>query len=132
MPTDSLSPDDYFKLIAGMGFECTHIDDPPGGFTFLAEGYKVAAFTQQSDKVLRLYCGFNDIKPSLEFVNQWNRGHILCRAFVAEDGTSRFCYELDLAGGGAAEANVQEFVKVFRNSIAEYAQLCLQAKAAKA
>jgi hypothetical protein len=125
VPTDSLSLDEFQKIVAGMGFECSRA---PNGqaFTFVAEGYKLAGATLQSDKVLQLFCGFDDVKPTLDFVNAWNREHLFCRAFVGDEGTSKFCYELDLSGGCATDTNVQEFVKLFRNVVAEYARLCLQ------
>jgi hypothetical protein len=127
MPTDSLTLDDFQRIVSGMGFECTRSPNGPF-FTFMAQGYNVAASSEEDNRVLQLDGGFSDVTISYELTNEWNRTHRFCTAYADENGRARFCYELDLSGGCATDANVQQFVNIYRNVVGQWAQFCLQHK----
>jgi hypothetical protein len=113
-----------------MGFECTRGKDAKGKddpfFTFRAEGYKVAAFTNDSS-YLQLYNGFTDVSPTLATVNQWNQTNSFSRAYVDKDGNAALESDMILTGGVTRD-NIEMFVKTFRDSVARWARFALDHK----
>jgi tetratricopeptide (TPR) repeat protein len=126
----SMTSIEFQEVVQAMGFECTRGKDPKGKddpfFTFRAEGYKVAAFTNDSS-YLQLYNGFTDVSPTLAAVNQWNQTNSFSRAYVDKDGNAALESDMILTGGVTRD-NIEMFVKTFRDSVARWARFALDHK----
>lgn len=113
-----------------MGFECSRVKDDSGKeeesyFLFRAEGYKVAGFVGEG--FVQLYNAFTDVNPELVTVNEWNKANSHCRAYV--DGEKNAVLESELIiSGGVTRANVEMFVKTYRDNVARWARFVLDHK----
>ncbi len=126
----SMTSIEFQEVVQAMGFECTRGKDAKGNddpfFTFRAEGYKVAAFTNDSS-YLQLYNGFTDVSPTLATVNQWNQTNSFSRAYVDKDGNAALESDMILTGGVTRD-NIEMFVKTFRDSVSRWARFALDHK----
>ena len=120
----------FEELVQAMGFECTRGKDATGTddtfFTFRAEGYKVAAFTNDPNYLL-LYSAFSDVRPTLATVNGWNQSNSFSRAYVDKDGNAVLESDIILTGG-VTQDNIEMFVKTFRDSVVRWARFALDHK----
>jgi hypothetical protein len=125
----SLPSASFERLVQAMGFECTRGKDASGKedsyFTFRAQGYKVAGFTEET--YIELYNAFTDVNPTLATVNEWNQTHNITRAYVDKDGSAVLESDL-IISGGVTRADVEEFIKTYRDMVAQWARFVIDRK----
>ena len=116
------------KRIQAMGFDCTRPKDEKGQdktyVIFQAEGFKVIVFVPSATTV-EMDTIFDDVHPSLETVNAWNRDNRFSRAYIEKDGSADLEDDLDLAAGVTA-AGFENYIKTFRNSVGRWAHYVVE------
>lgn len=126
----SLTSEQFQKIVQAMGFETSRGKGADGKdaafFTFRAEGYKVAGFVNDPSYI-QLYNAFNDVNPTLETVNEWNRQHSFIRAYIDKEGLAVMESDL-ITKGGVTQDNVEVFINTFRNVVPKWARFLLDRK----
>lgn len=119
---EKLSLDDFMKIVQAMGFEC-HRNKDEKFFTFRAQGYKVAGFSDDGETDLMLYAAFSDMRLSLDKINEWNLEHRFVRAYSDSEKNPTLTYDLNLDRGISRSA-IEKFLALFRDLVAPWATFC--------
>jgi hypothetical protein len=123
----SLTIDQLDAILREIGFITTKMqsEDKTPMLTFRAQGFKVAAWMQDSGTTLMLYCGFTDMHPPLDKINEWNMNYRFCRAMLDSDKEATLISDLNIQHGVTKEA-LEGLVTSFADNVSRWASYCEQ------
>lgn len=102
---------ELLRILEAAGFDCQRIE--PGAIRVVLGDY-TALLLVQSDSLL-IHAGFSN-KPSLHWVNEWNRDSRFSRCYLDSEGDVNLEWDLILVGG-VSEQNLVEFIGRFSRTI---------------